>query len=425
MSASLLLALLSLVAMNASARSLTISGISSGGFMASQMATIYSDQFSGVATVAGGVFYCAENKFQENLKTFGSLGYFSFGVNTANIWKSMGFGGAQINSKSSANQSMIVPLSSNPIFQSVAVCMGHPEGSHSPETLTDGRAREMDLNFLKDFESKHLIADTANIAKQRVLIYQGQNDQIVRPEMADKLKEFYSRLGVSASDLKVMMEPGNHNFPTTREDGFSCSDTRVPFIANCQRDTAGDILEHLLERKLVRGQFNILHLKKIEQKGAPTSLASYGYLYATPFCLNNPTACDLHVALHGCQMSDDFDANFQSLYQNKVQLTHLLGVSNYEMMARRPQMGALSFARRSGYAEYAEDVSNNVMILFPQTQITSANYPANPNGCWDWFGWTGSDYATNKGSETSWLNTYIQQIRQNPRALVMNQVKVN
>jgi poly(3-hydroxybutyrate) depolymerase len=178
----------------------------------------------------------------------------------------------------------------------------------------------------------------------------------------------------------------------------------------------------LLGRPLYRAKFNILHLHRIEQKGAPPSLATYGYIYATPVCLNNPSGCDLHVALHGCQMDDDFDGDFQNLYQTKVQMTHILGVPNYELSSRHRKMGALSFARRSGYAEYAEDVTNHVMILFPQTQITSDNYPGNPNGCWDWFGWTGSDYATNKGVETSWLNSYVQSVRQDPKNFFMTKV---
>lgn len=45
----------------------TISGISSGAFMAVQMATIYSSQFSGLGTVAGGFFYCAKNHLQEKI----------------------------------------------------------------------------------------------------------------------------------------------------------------------------------------------------------------------------------------------------------------------------------------------------------------------------------------------------------------------
>lgn len=397
----------------APAGTLTISGISSGGFMAAQMATIYSDQYAGVATVAGGVFFCAENKFRKNLIAFGNAGFLHFGLDSNMMLRSMG-----LSFLKSSNDQWVVPLPTNPIYQSVSVCMGRPEGAHQPDMLIDGKFRPMNLDFLKVFEELKLIAPTANIAKQRVLIYQGKGDEVVRPAMADKLQEFYQRLGVSSSALKVILGEGNHNFPTSRKDAIDCKLSRVPYVASCDRDLAGEILEHTLGRKLNRAKFNILNFRRIEQKNAPGSLATYGYIYANPFCVANPTACDLHVALHGCQMNDDYDENFQKLYEQKIQVARMLVVTPVEMMARQPRMGALSFARRAGYAEYAEDPENRLMILFPQTRITTANYPSNPNGCWDWFGWTGSYYATNRGSEARWLQGFINQVRVNPRAVL-------
>ena len=39
----------------------TISGISSGGFMAVQMHVAFSETFKGVGVIAGGPYYCAKN----------------------------------------------------------------------------------------------------------------------------------------------------------------------------------------------------------------------------------------------------------------------------------------------------------------------------------------------------------------------------
>lgn len=400
--------------------SLTISGISSGGFMASQMATIYSDQFAGVATVAGGVFYCAENEFQSNIKKFGSQAYFSYGIDAKNVRKSFDIENILKQKELPQDTSQFVgPLAINPIYQSVGVCMAHPEGAHQAATLSDGVARPMDLSFMKAFESKNLIAPTSNIANQRVLIYQGQDDEVVRVGMAEKIKEFYTRYGVSENSLKVIIQSGNHNFPTDRTDGIDCQKAKVPYIGNCKLDLAGEILQHMLARPLVRGVMKPENLYRIVQKKAPPSIASYGYLYANEACLENPDSCDLHVALHGCQMSDSFDMDFQKWYQAKVLLTRVLGVPSFELGAKESKMGALTFATKSGYADYAEATENHVMILFPQTQITSENYPANPNGCWDWYGWTGGNYATKKGVESSWLMSYIQMARKNPKALIL------
>lgn len=45
----------------------------------------------------------------------------------------------------------------------------------------------------------------------------------------------------------------------------------------------------------------------------------------------------------------------------------------------------------SGLNRWAE--TNNIIVLYPQT-ITSDVVPFNPKGCWDWWGYTGLDYAT-------------------------------
>ena len=71
----------------------------------------------------------------------------------------------------------------------------------------------------------------------------------------------------------------------------------------------------------------------------------------------------------------------------------------------------------SGYIDYAE--KNNLMILFPQTWITEANFPYNPKGCWDWFGWTGSNYASKKGTEASWMMSFIQAVSANPKSFIL------
>lgn len=377
------------------AAQITVSGISSGGFMAAQMATIYSDRISGVATVAGGVFYCAQNHFQEKLTQYGSSSYLAFGVASKDFFTKR-----------------VEPLEINPIYQSVGVCMETPEKAH------DGGNGPMNLEFMKEFESQGLIAPIKNISRQKVFIYQGKDDDVLRPGMAAKLKEFYERMGVAPLSLKVILRQGGHNFPTDREDGIRCDEEKVPYIANCKWDLAKEILQHTLGRKLERAKFNADHLHIVSQSEAPVSLHTYGYFYASEFCMKHPGACDLHVAFHGCKMSDDYDDNFQKMFESKINLSHILTVQDYELRARIPQMGAKIFAEKSGYAEYAESDKNRLMVYFPQTRITTENYPANPKGCWDWYGWTGAEYPTNKGSEASWLIKQLEIMKSNPKSLI-------
>lgn len=348
--------------------------------------------------MAGGVYYCAENHFQEKLQTYGDSAFFSFNLKASSIW-------------SKAVQPTII----NPIYQSVGVCMTNPENTHNARFNSD----KMKLIFIDEFEKARLISPKKNIAKQKVFIYHGTKDDVIKSSMSEMLHQFYSSMGVPEKSITTVHKDGGHNFPTDRNDGISCDEEKVPYIANCNYDLAKNILENLLGRKLDRAPIRTENLYAVTQKNNPDSIQTYGYLYANQYCLNNPSNCDLHVALHGCKMSDDYDEEFQSFYESKVQLTRVLGIDEQAFKVRHRQMGARIFALNSGYAEYAETKSNRLMIYFPQTRISQKNYPANPKGCWDWYGWTGPLYATNKGSETQWLMEQIQLIRKNPRSLII------
>jgi hypothetical protein len=47
------------------------------------------------------------------------------------------------------------------------------------------------------------------------------------------------------------------------------------------------------------------------------------------------------------------------------------------------------------------------VVLFPQSV---ASLPLNENGCFDWYGYTGSDYASNIGLQTSAVKQILEVI---------------
>ena len=49
------------------------------------------------------------------------------------------------------------------------------------------------------------------------------------------------------------------------------------------------------------------------------------------------------------------------------------------------------YAQQVGLNEWAD--SNNTVVLYPQTK-KSMFMPLNPQACWDWWGYTGDNYAT-------------------------------
>lgn len=205
---------------------------------------------------------------------------------------------------------------------------------------------------------------------------------------------------------------------------------------------ASEILQQTIGLSLEKSEPNLDHIYVLDQnldlknlirpekdwKQPSASIAPYAYLYATENCLQNPASCRLHVALHGCEMSDSFNKDFDDLYTEQVSkyqnlsmrkrsetLFNIMDLPVIEEKSNR--YGTLKFVLNAGYIDYAE--KNNLMVLFPQAWITEKNYPYNPKGCWDWFGWTGSNYATVNGAETAWLSNYILSVSKEPLKFIL------
>ncbi|HEV3011110.1 MAG TPA: PHB depolymerase family esterase, partial [Burkholderiales bacterium] len=92
------------------------------------------------------------------------------------------------------------------------------------------------------------------------------------------------------------------------------------------------------------------------------SMADDGYAYIPRAC--DTARCRVHVAFHGCRQ----------------------GVESI----------GEQFVRDAGYNRWAD--TNRLIVLYPQAM---ASYWSvyNPRGCWDWWGYTGSRYATREGAQ--------------------------
>jgi hypothetical protein len=66
------------------------------------------------------------------------------------------------------------------------------------------------------------------------------------------------------------------------------------------------------------------------------------------------------------------------------------------------------FVTKAGYLEVAE--LNNLIILFPQV-VPSVISPINPIGCWDWWGYTTKEFATQLGPQMYSVKKMIDTVR--------------
>jgi hypothetical protein len=92
-------------------------------------------------------------------------------------------------------------------------------------------------------------------------------------------------------------------------------------------------------------------------------------------CSDYTTPCHLHVAIHGCKQGQEFIGS--------------------------------TFSEHTGYNKWAEN--NNITVLYPQ--IAKDVSHGNPDGCWDWWGYLGKDYALKSGVQMAFLKKVIDAVR--------------
>ena len=53
--------------------------------------------------------------------------------------------------------------------------------------------------------------------------------------------------------------------------------------------------------------------------------------------------------------------------------------------------------------------ANRVVVLYPQVK-KSLFWPVNPRGCWDWWGYSGADYAARTGAQPSAIRRMLDAL---------------
>jgi poly(3-hydroxybutyrate) depolymerase len=66
-----------------------------------------------------------------------------------------------------------------------------------------------------------------------------------------------------------------------------------------------------------------------------------------------------------------------------------------------------TFARKAGYNRWAD--VNRIVVLYPQAEA-SRYWPVNPRGCWDWWGYSGADYAAKGGAQLSAVHRMLEAL---------------
>ena len=228
---------------------ITVSGVSSGGYMAVQMQVAYSRRIAGAGVIAGGPFYCAENQ----------------------------------------------------LALALTRCF-HPDAVDQPDPAR--------LAWLTELLAAQGRVDPVDgLRDDRVWIFSSPDDTVVYQRVSDRLLDYYTAFVDPARIAYVNHVRGEHSMPTA-DFGFPCAYKGAStnpgdhFINDCDYDAAGAMLTHLLGRvrRLTDAPAGrLLAFDQAEFIASPEAhgMGPSGYTWVPDACAQG-ARCRLHVAFHGC-----------------------------------------------------------------------------------------------------------------------------
>jgi poly(3-hydroxybutyrate) depolymerase len=223
--------------------------------------------------------------------------------------------------------------------------------------------------------AKGEIGPLAKLAGGKVYILHGRQDPVIAESVAHATVDFYDALKAAVPALASLAVTwdGSHDFShtfPTEAAGIDCDKVGTPFLGKCGFDGAGAVFHALYGAPLhkvaeAKGKLRHFDQAQFQRDGKDAVLADIGAAYVPPACLKG-RRCGVLVALHGCLQNID-------------------------------SVGE-AFVKDAGFNRWAD--AYDVAVLYPQTRSGVA---ANPKACWDWFGYTGAEYATRNGVQLRWL----------------------
>ncbi|MBM97346.1 MAG: poly(3-hydroxybutyrate) depolymerase [Oceanospirillaceae bacterium] len=234
----------------------SVSGLSSGAFMTSQLYMAHSDIMVGAGVIAGGPYLCALS------------------------W----------------------PLSA-PLFTATTTCM-NPNATNAPnlprlEQLTTELAEE------------NKISPINNLIDDRLYVFSGQADETVHPPVVDATVQYFTNMGVPVGSINYDNSVNaGHAIITDHADDVPCAETASPYINNCNFMQSTRIIEQIYpgaQPPAASASGQLIEFDQTEfLPNEITSMSEKGFVYVPNQCADTEanaqnTECKIHIAVHGCQ----------------------------------------------------------------------------------------------------------------------------
>jgi len=241
----------------------SVSGLSSGGYMAGQFHTAHSKYIKGAAIVAAGPYACARSGVADSVSVFAI-------VVAANL------------------------------VQAESGCM-KTTLSRIADVL-DGKRL---ASFAAGLASQGEIDPLEGLSRSKVYLYSGKDDTIVDPKVVATTRDFYAAAGVPQEQISFNSgKEGGHAF-LSETWGSDCPSNKSPYVDHCPYDQAGAILSFIYGTLSPKGKADATSFISFDQShyaSDEANLAAEGVAYIPRACRQN-RGCKVHVVFHGCSQS--------------------------------------------------------------------------------------------------------------------------
>jgi hypothetical protein len=228
------------------------------------------------------------------------------------------------------------------------------------------------VSYTNSFASAGTIDPTSNLTTTKVYMWSGTSDTTVKQSVMNALKNYYLTWVPSGNITYNNTTAAAHSW-VSPYGTVACGTQASPYVNNCgSQDPEQVFLTQFYGTLNAKSAPSTLGGTFIEfdqtefvdgAAMAANSLANSGWMYVPADCAAMK-ACKVHLAYHGC-----------------LQYYGTIGDK---------------FIKTAGLNEWAD--TNHIIVVYPQT-IASNTGPTNPNGCWDFWGYTGANAVKKAGPQ--------------------------
>jgi hypothetical protein len=236
------------------------------------------------------------------------------------------------------------------------------------------------VDYAKQLAQQGKIDPLSGLAADKLYLFSSSHDDTVERGVVEAAFGFYSQASVAEANIQYVKDDRAAHAFLTESEGLACGTAGPPYINDCDYDQAHAILEWLyghLDGVRTPADANFLHFDQSPFLAglADGNFSPEGVAYIPAVCRSTP-GCKVHVVFHGCKQG-------------------LTAIGD-------------TFVKGSGYARWAE--GNRIVLLFPQVTTGTLN----PNGCWDWWGYTGRNFLERGAPQMLAVRRMLDRLAQSP-----------